>query len=102
MVLLVFFFFVSAWFNCFCTSTAVEMTSTSLTAGPEPDCSAGVADVHARDITPELFTKALCAPARHKDLDVLATFQTAFNKGDKAAILWESWSGWLSLVFIPK
>lgn len=73
VVLLV--YFVSAWFNYFCTSTAVEMTSTSLTAGPEPDCSAGVAGVHARDSTPELFTEALCAPARHKDLDVLATFQ---------------------------
>lgn len=40
--------------------------------------------MHVRCITPVLFTKAPCAPARHTDVDVLAAFQTAFNKGDKA------------------
>lgn len=54
------------------------MKSTSFIAGPETDCSAGVADVHVRGITPALFTKALYAPARHTDEDVLAAFQTAF------------------------
>lgn len=54
------------------------MKSTSLIAGPETDCSAGVADVHVRGITPALFTKALYAPAKHTDVDVLATFQTPF------------------------
>ena len=54
------------------------MKSTSLIAGPETDCSAGVADVHVRGITPAVFPKALYAPARHTDEDVLATFQIGF------------------------